>query len=264
MEKFTAPGMWDYLTDMSKYNKQLPIYVEEAFSAEQVADLNEIINDKLSVRPEYFLLPGGQEEYRGKSWHDPKKVVHMSREMVEFDAPKDVETTMDLHVMGIHSEEIRLCHYSYIDYNREHGDGRYAPCLPPHIDNTETLVTFNYMLDGNIDWDIYIDDQPYSLKVGDAIMFSAVNQTHFRPKREWKEGEFVKILTFDYSPLTDWRFTGEDYPLDQVKFQDRVAEYIEAVNSNPVVQSSWMLYNDLGKDIGIPAELHGTWVEENA
>lgn len=249
--------MWSYLNSMDKYTQSLPIYVESPFSEAQVSSLKNIISDKLSVKPEYYLVPGGQEEYRGNNWHDPKKVVHMSREMVEFDAPLDIEHTMDKHVKSLYSEEIKLCHYSYIDYDLRHGDGRYAPSLPPHIDNTETLVTFNYMLDGNIDWDIYIDGKPYSLKSGDAIMFSAINQVHFRPKRTWKPGEFVKILTFDYSPLTDWRFTGEQYPLDALKFQDTVKKYLEELREHPKMQEAWNLYNDLGIKDGISIDNHG-------
>jgi hypothetical protein len=164
---------------------------------------------------------------------------------------------MDDYAKPLHKGEIKLCHYSYIDYDLRHGENRYAPSLPPHIDNTETLVTFNYMLDGNIDWEIYIDNKPYSLKSGDAIMFSAVNQVHFRPKRFWKPGEFVKILTFDYSPLTDWRFTGKDYPLDALKYQDTIKKYIEELQQHPRMQESWDLYNDLGLKIGIPVDKHG-------
>lgn len=249
--------MWTYLNGMDNYNEKLPIYVKSPFSKDQVDELKQIISDKLAVSPDYYLVPGGQEEYRGSNWHDPKRVVHMSREMVEFDAPLHVEQTMDKYVKHLYPEEIKLCHYSYIDYDLKHGDARFAPSLPPHIDNTETLVTFNYMLDGNIDWDIYIDGKPYLLKTGDAIMFSAINQVHFRPKRTWKPGEFVKILTFDYSPLTDWRFTGEQYPLDALKFQDTVQKYLEELSNHPRLQEAWNLYNDLGLKEGISLDNHG-------
>lgn len=252
-----AAPMWQYLTDMDKYNVNLPVYVEKPFSQDQIDRLEAIIAEKLSVVPEYFLLPGGQEEYRGSNWHDPKKVVHMSREMVEFDAPSDIEQTMDKYVKPLYSEEIKLCHYSYIDYDLRHGDGRYVPALPPHIDNTETLVTFNYMLDGNIDWDIYIDGKRYELKKGDAILFSAINQIHWRPKRNWKEGEFVKILTFDYSPLTDWRFTGDWYPLDPLRFPEVVEKYLQEVAELPRMKLAWEQYNQDGLELGIPVDKFG-------
>jgi hypothetical protein len=264
MEKFTAPGMWDYLSeDKSQYNEDIPIYVTKPFSNEQVDSLESIFKTLLASEPEFYLVPGGQEEYRGKNWYDPKKVVHMSREMVEFEAPKEIESVMDSYVKKLYSEDLRLCHYSYIDYDPRHGEGKFLPSLPPHIDNTNTILTFNYMLDGNIDWDIYVDEKPYNLKKGDALIFSAINQPHFRPKRKWQEGEFVKILTFDYSPLNDWRFLKQDYPLDPVKFQDRVQEYLSKLSEHPKMQKSWTLYNELGLKQGIPAEIHGI-LKENA
>lgn len=257
MEKFTAPGMWDYLTDMADFNKDLPFYVDDLFSEDQVARLNAIFDDLLAREPEYYLVPGGQEEYRGKNWYDPKRVVHMSRQMLEYDCPKDIEKTMDDVIKPLYKKEIKLAHYSYIDYNPIHGEGRYAPSLPPHIDNSEDIATFNYMLDGNIDWDLYVNNQRYTLRKGQAIVFSALNQPHFRPKRKWKPGEFVKILSFDYSPLTDFRFTGTDYALDPVKFPERVQEYLQAVNQHPKMQSAWQLYETLGQESGIPSDLHG-------
>lgn len=263
MEKYKIPEMWDYLTDMDKFKKDFPVYVDSPFSDTQIKTLTDIIDERLAVQPERYLMAGGQEEYRGRDWFDPKKVTHMSREMVEFIAPQEIEDVMDEHVLPLYEDQIKLCHYSYIDYDPRHGDGRYAPSLPPHIDNTETIVTFNYMLDGNIDWDIYVDEKCYTLKKGDALIFSAVNQPHFRPKRKWKEGEFVKIVTFDYSPLNDWRFEKRDYPLDPEKFQDRVQEYLKAVNEHPRMQSSWNLYNKLGEEAGIPNDLHGVLLESD-
>tara|TARA_B110000503_G_scaffold84020_1_gene128077 strand:+ start:20697 stop:21503 length:807 start_codon:yes stop_codon:yes gene_type:complete len=261
MSKNKIEGMWDYLSGLDKYLADIPVYVEKPFSDEQVANLVSIIDGLLAVEPEWELVPGGQEEYRGKNWFDPKRVVHMAREMVEFEAPKDLELTMDSHIKHLYPEEIKLCHYSYIDYAPRHGEGKYAPSLPPHIDNTETILTFNYMLDGNIDWEIYVDNKPYSLKKGDALIFSAINQPHFRPKRKWKDDEFVKILTFDYSPLTDWRFTTQEYPLDPNKYQERIQEYLESVNQEPQMQQAWMLYNNLGLEQGIPTEKHGLLAE---
>jgi hypothetical protein len=121
------------------------------------------------------------------------------------------------------------------------------------------------MLDGNIDWELYIDDKKYTLEKGQAIVFSALNQPHFRPKRKWKKGEFVKILTFDYSPLSDFRFTGGEYALDLERFPERLKPYLDAVNSHPKMQASWMLYNSLGIESGIAdPEIHATWEEDDA
>jgi len=260
-DKITDGGMWNYLTDMSEFKKELPFYVDDLLSEEQVQSLNSIFDELLAREPEYYRMPGDQEEYRGKDWYDPKRVVHMSRQMLEFECPEDIEKTLDEVVKPVYPEEIKLAHYSYIDYDLRHGEGRYAPSLPPHIDNSEDIVTFNYMLDGNIDWELYINDVPYTLRKGQALVFSALNMPHFRPKRKWKEGEFVKILSFDYSPLTDFRFTGKDYALDPLKFPERVERYIESVNNHPKMQSAWTLYTELGIAEGIPEGLHAAFAD---
>ena len=259
MEKFNIPGMWDYLGDMENMLVDLPVYVNNPFTPEQVEELVSIIEGHKQREVEYFQIPIEGEELRGEGWYDPKKVHHMSRELIEFEAPKHIEETMDAIIKPMYNGELRLAHYQYIDYDLKHGDGRYAPSLPVHIDSSEDIMTFNYMLDGNIEWDLYIDEKCYKLEKGQAIVFSALNQPHFRPKRHWKEGEFVKIISFDYSPLHDFRFTGGDYLLDPIKYPENRKAYVEKVNEHPKMQSSWMLYNKLGQDIGIPDDVHGTF-----
>jgi hypothetical protein len=238
--------MHKYLTGFERYNKALPIYVERPFSISEVQELRDAI-DTIRSRPlASEVLPGDKEEFTSSvSRLDPRIMTHMSRMIIEFNCPDSIETIMDSYCKPIHKDEIKLAHYSYIDYNLKYGDGRYEPSLPPHIDSNENLVTFNYQLDGNIDWEIYIDNQPYDLKTGDAIIFSAVNQVHWRPRREWKEGDFLEIVTFDYSPPTDWAFTGEDDPIDPIKYPERLKAYLEDLSTKKQYQDAWNMYNRL-------------------
>lgn len=236
--------MHKYLTGFDRYNKQLPIYVEKPFSDSQVQELHNAINDMRSRPMASEVLPGDKEEFTSTTSRlDPRVMTHMSRMIIEFICPESIEETMNSLCKPIHQDEIKLAHYSYIDYNLKYGDGRYEPSLPPHIDSNENLVTFNYQLDGNIDWDIYIDNERYSLKTGDAIIFSAVNQVHWRPKRQWQEGDFLEIVTFDYSPPTDWAFTGEDDPIDPIKYPERLKEYLDDLSTKKPYQDAWNLYN---------------------
>lgn len=243
--------MHKFLSGFDEYNKDLPIYIENPFSEEQISELRGAIdlikNTPLASHP----LPGDKEEFVSTTSRlEPRLMTHMSRLIVEFDCPESVEGVMDSYSKPLHKNEIKLAHYSYIDYNLKYGDGRYEPALPPHIDSTENLVTFNYQLGGNIDWDIYIDNQPYSLKTGDAIIFSAVNQVHWRPKREWKEGEFLEIVTFDYCPPTDWAFSGEQDPIDPLRRPEAHKEYLETLKERKEFMSAWYMYNSIAKNIG--------------
>ncbi len=250
--------MHRYLTGFDKYNTKLPIYVEKPFSDDQVNRLRDTIEKNRLRDVEYKKVPGNQEQYNGFNRFDPKKIVHMSRLLIEFDCPKDIEKTMDSYAKPIYKDDIALCHYNYIDYNSKYGDGRYAPSLPPHLDADENLVTFNYQIGGNIDdWDVWIEDKPYTLKNGDAIIFSAVNQVHWRPKRKFKEGEFVEIVSFDYCPLDNYRFTGEDNPIDPFKYPEKRKKYLDSVNSLPEFQVAWKIYNEMGIKEGIQEESLG-------
>jgi hypothetical protein len=242
--------MHEFLSGFKRYNSSLPIYVEKPFSEDQVAELRAAIDLIKDMPMASHLLPGDKEEFIStKSRLEPRIMTHMSRLIIEFDCPKSVENVMDSYSKPLHKDEISLAHYSYIDYNLKYGDGRYEPVLPPHIDSTENLVTFNYQLGGNVDWDIYIDNQPYSLKTGDAIIFSAVNQVHWRPQREWKEGDFLEIVTFDYCPATDWALTGEEDPIDPLKRPEAHKEYLEGLKDRIEFTSAWDMYNSLAKNI---------------
>lgn len=238
--------MHKYLTDFERYNIELPLYVEKPFSETEILDLRLAI-DEIRQRPlAAEVMPGDKEEFISTTSRlDPRIMTHMSRMIIEFDCPESIENIMDSYCKPIHKDEIKLAHYSYIDYNLKYGDGRFEPALPPHIDSNENLVTFNYQLDGNIDWEIYIDNKPYDLKTGDAIIFTAVNQVHWRPKRKWKEGDFLEIVTFDYSPPTDWAFTGEEDPIDPIKHPEKLKAYLEDLKTKKVYRDAWDMYNRL-------------------
>lgn len=250
--------MHDYLTGFDKFNLDVPFFVEKPFSDEQITTLRSIIESARTERPLASLPSAGdKEEFMSMDRFDPRIMTHMSRMVIEFECPQYIEDIMDSYVLPVYKEPIKLGHYSYLDYNMKYGDGRYFPSLPPHIDAANTLVTFNYCLDTNIEWDIYVDNVAYDLKAGDALVFSAINQVHWRPKREWKPGDFCEILTFDYSPLDDWRFTTGLDPLDQRYHKDRFDAHMADLATRKEFTDAWDLYNKLGLENGIPTDQHG-------
>lgn len=257
MKPTEVAEMHEYLVGFDKYNYDLPIYLENPLSDDEVFQIRSIIEHNRNRDVDYFKLPGDQEEYRGKSKYDPRIMTHISRQVIDFKCPTAIEQKLDSIIKPIYKEDIKLCYYNYIDYNPKYGNGKFAPALPPHIDTAETPLTFNYQIGGNIDWEIFIEDKPYSLKTGDAIIFSSLNQVHWRPKRRWKQGDFVEILTMNWSPLTSWALTGKIDPLDAVMFPDRLKAYSESLSQRPEFQKAWTIYNEMGKEIGIPFDKHG-------
>jgi hypothetical protein len=246
--------MHKWLTDFDRYNQELPIYIEKPFNDAEIRLLRDTIetNRKLMDNAEYGRLQGSQEQYYGETRFHPKKIVHMSRLLIEFICPPQIEMVMNKYALPIHKDPIRLTHYNYIDYNMAYGDEKNAPALPPHLDADENLVTFNYCLDQNIeDWTLWVDDKEYNLKKGDAIIFSAVNQVHWRPKRKWKEGEFCEIVSFDYCPVTNYRWQGLGNPIDPQERFDERQKYQAEVAEHPKMKAAWDIYNNMGREIGL-------------
>lgn len=251
--------MHNYLTSMDKYKVDFPFYVDNLFNDKEIEDLkNTIYKNKYELDPTYHG-PNEKVEEEYLDRFRPKVIRPMSRMLVEFEMPKHLENILDKIAKPVYDGDIALCHYNYIEYNRVYSNNEISPILPPHIDADENLVTINYFLDGNIDdWDLYVGTQEdsskfkrYTLKKGQAIIFSAVNQIHWRPKRRLAEGEFLEIVSMDYCPITNYRFTGEDNPIDPQKNQKARLEYVNGLQNRKDFQNAWDLYHNDGIASGI-------------
>lgn len=244
--------MHKYLTGPSKYKGDLPFYVENLFTDKQVKDLKNILNINRTLEPVIIgdrIEDGYIRNSNFISRYQPKIAKSMSRMLLEFEMPKDCEEVLDKIAKPLYDEDIALCHYNYIDYNLKYGYGDNDPSLPPHIDADENLVTINYCLDSNIEWDLYVTDlnnsmicKRYTLSPGQAIIFSAVNQIHWRPKRVFKEGEFCEIISMDYCPTTNYRFTGEHNPIDPEKYTQARVDYINQLVSRQDMRNAFSIW----------------------
>lgn len=262
-----VPEMHKYLTGFENYNKKLPFYIDNLFDSDQINRIRNILNENKKL--EHFVIgdkisDGYIRTSNFRSRYQPKIAKNMSRMLLEFDMPKDCEDVLDKVAKPLYKNEIALCHYNYIDYNLIYGYGNNSPALPPHLDADENLVTVNYCLDTNIEWDLYISDadnsskfNKYSLNAGQTIVFSAVNQIHWRPKRKFKDGEFCEIISMDYCPTTNYRFTNENNPIDPEKFPQKRQAYLDELQSRSDMQAAFKLWNDEGLQDGIPVESMG-------
>jgi len=256
-----------YLTGFDKYTQPLPFYIDNLFTPEQDKKVRDLIEANREIEP--FVIGDRIEdgyirtsEFRSR--FQPKIAKNMSRVLIEFDMPEDCEKRLDEIAKPLYNGDIALCHWNYIDYNLKYGYGDNSPALPPHLDADENLVTINYCPDTNIDWDLYVsnwDDTnnftKYSLKGGQTIVFSAVNQIHWRPKRKFKEGEFCEIISMDYCPTTSYRFTGETNPIDPEHNAGERKKYLDELQSRPDMQAAFKLWEEEGLKDGISKKSMG-------
>ena len=261
------PGLHKYLTGFENYNRDLPFYIDELFTKEESQQLRDIIEENRKIEP--FIIGDRVEdgyirtsEFRSR--FQPKIAKNMSRTLIEFDMPKNLEDKLDVVAKPLYKGDIALCHWNYIDYNIKYGYGDNSPALPPHLDADENLVTVNYCLDTNIEWDLYVGNwndtgnfTKYSLSPGQTIVFSAVNQIHWRPKRKFKEGEFCEIISMDYCPTTSYRFTGEPNPIDPENSSALRKQYLDELQARPDMISAFSIWDKEGLADGIDSKSMG-------
>ena len=147
----------------------------------------------------------------------------------------------------IAGEELFLKEYNVSRYENvtSNAGNTYVPMLYPHTDETfkEPRFTLDYQIRSNIDWDIVVDDwkeiKTFKLKDNEIISFSGTHQVHWRPKKIFKDGEFVEMLFmhFGYKKYQDE--IDSDYikkVRDHAAYHKQIWNQTEGPSSNPV---SW-------------------------
>ena len=124
--------------------------------------------------------------------------------------PEHILEKVQSYAEEVAGEKLTLCEYNFTRYEKSFDDkGRLesSPLLYPHTDEgfNESRLTFDYQIRSNVSWDICInrvgETSCYNLKDNEALIFSGTHQVHWRPKRIFKEGEFLEALFFNFSPV---------------------------------------------------------------
>jgi len=143
--------MHDFLTSMEKYNVDVPFYVDNLYSDEDMNRLREIWKKGRSLKP---IMYGPNEKHEqdepdNMTRYRPKHIKNMSRLLLEFEMPKDIEYKLDQVAKQVYDGDIDMCHYNYIEYNIKFGEGN-DPTLQPQIDGDENFVTLKKNMGGKI------------------------------------------------------------------------------------------------------------------
>ena len=247
--KNVAP-MHKYLTGFEEYNVHLPFYIDNFFNQNELDELNNIVKNGKNLKSYEYIKNEQLKDLNLKETYNrfaPKEIAAMSRMLLEFEFPNYFIEKLDSVAKPLYKGDIKLTHWNYIEYNLKYNQNTGVnPNLPPHIDADENLITINCQLNANTEWDIVIDGVRYPLKNNQAIIFSAVNQVHWRPKKIFKEGEFVEILSIDYCPSNSYRYTNQINPIDPFVFPKERLKYSQKLYEHPRFQSAWKQYREEG------------------
>ena len=113
----------------------------------------------------------------------------------------DIHLSVDINKLGqkILGENFHCVGLNMVEYSSEYGE----PNLPPHYDRDSSELIINYQLSSNISWGIGVDEEVYLLEDNQAVAFHPNKSIHWRPIREFKPGEFVRMAFIRYQDINN-------------------------------------------------------------
>ena len=156
-----------------KFNEK-NVIIQKVLSNSELADLRSSVN---------------------KSYNTYIKDVHV-QQISDFEMPKEIADKIVSHVENITGLSGFEMNYQFSRYELLDVDGKVeVPNLRPHFDAfSEPRFTFDYQLDSNVDWPIYVEGKEFILKNNEALTFSGTHQVHWRPKKDFVLGEFIEMI----------------------------------------------------------------------
>lgn len=108
------------------------------------------------------------------------------------------------------------CHARYSNVTSDCGK-LFKPALVPHVDETfqKPRFTFDYQLNGNIDWPIIVEGKFLTLKNNEAATFSGTHQIHWRQPLEFSDNQYIEMIFCHFTDPDEKDVTQTD--IDKIK-----------------------------------------------
>ena len=143
--------------------------IDNVFSDEEIQYLNNIINDIKEFEPDEEL---GRHKFT---------IDKIGNEFAE-------------RLIKLVNNNLSLSSVTYVEYSNKFG----KPNLPPHFDGDSSELILNYQLSSNTVWDLGLNTSIYKLEDNSAILFDPNKNIHWRPIKDFKDGEYVKMIFFRF------------------------------------------------------------------
>jgi hypothetical protein len=181
-------------------------YIEDLFSAGELEILHNCINESKLIEDD------GQ----------------LGRLKITLNTvPSEIERKLERIAGNILKKDMKTSHILYVEYSNKSGQ----PNLPPHFDADTNDLVFDYQLESNTSWPLGLDRAIYPLKDNSVLIFNANKNVHWRPHKEFKDGEYVRMLFFrfyDKHNRTDYSHL--DYKQGDPIFQE-ARDFRESLNT---------------------------------
>jgi hypothetical protein len=108
---------------------------------------------------------------------------------------------------------------TYVEYNSLCGN----PNLPPHLDSDVNDLILNIQIESNTDWALGLDLKTYTIEDNSALMFNPNKQIHWRAHKEFKDGEYVRMLFVRFfNPKSPSDYSHLDVLQDHEMFKEAI------------------------------------------
>jgi len=176
--------------------------VNDIFLEEEFAILKDIFNSTTDIELDPVL---------------GRKIVYITQ------IPEELLIKVSDIANNICNESLTLNNFLAVEYNKQYGE----PNLPVHFDGDTNDFIFNFQLSANISWDLGVNCETYQLKDNSAVIFHPNLNSHWRPRKTFKDGDFVIMIFFRFHKtdnMTDYshvRFSQNDPIFKEVnEFRD--------------------------------------------
>jgi hypothetical protein len=149
-----------------------------------------------------FLLPEELEEIdriltdenlwslRSEKKEDP----NLGRIMYTAQLSQNTLNSIQNRVSVLLNKTVKNISLVFAHYEAKHGQ----PNLPPHFDGDNNDVIVDYQYKSNTSWGLGVATECFEIQDNEALIFNPNQYPHWRPKKEFKDGEFVTMIFFRF------------------------------------------------------------------
>lgn len=138
------------------------------------------------------------------------------------DLDKKIIDKVEFQIKELYKKDLKVKDIGFMRFKKEYGD----PKLLPHVDDYACEVVFDYQLNTNKKWDLFIEGNRVELSDNDAVCFEGEAEAHWREKIKFNDDEFVEMICFNCVGNDHWRNSSDINPneLERIKLNQDVVK----------------------------------------
>jgi hypothetical protein len=167
--------------------------IKNLLSDEDMLRISELVSEELGKRPINRQPNPSRETDTGDTTNIIENYGRL--EMKYINLPEDIVQKLYSIVKNTSGEDFPGLGFSFVIYAEYSKDYGKNPKLDPHFDISDAhTIILDYQLDSNTSWDICVESDTFNIENNSGLLFEPEDNIHYRPIKNFKDGEFIKML----------------------------------------------------------------------